>query len=285
MTELALSSDLNIITAEINSYKQVAGQSLFEIGKRLKHVKENDLVHGQWYEWLGSIDVTPQTATRFIQVFEQFGNRTTSYGLPASKMFEMLSLPESVDREAFVQKEHTVPSTGERKTVDEMTVRELREVKKALQEAERRAKSAEEKLANMKPHVVIESVKVIPDDYDDLKQQAITAQRLNNENVVLNRKNQELVQQLTSARNADVSLRKVREQCIHIMRELTGNHTVMIMEISKLEGNAEAMEIINEYGSRLTNFVNTAIRDLNEFAQIKQTNGGIEIEYTIDTSR
>ncbi|MGW8957120.1 DUF3102 domain-containing protein [Paenibacillus sp. NPDC055715] len=89
---------------------------MFEIGKRLKPVKENDLVHGEWEKWLNSVDIIPQTARKMIQAYEQF----------SSKMFEMRSLPKTIDREEFITQGHIVPSTGQQKTVKEMTVRELR---------------------------------------------------------------------------------------------------------------------------------------------------------------
>lgn len=131
-----LSTDLNVITAEIRAYQRVAGEAIFEIGRRLKHVKENDLAHGQFGEWCESIGINKYEASRFIKVYEEVGGSklSTYANLGLNALYLIATLPPA-ERE----KPHKIPTTGEVKTVDEMTVRELREVKKALKEAEKRA--------------------------------------------------------------------------------------------------------------------------------------------------
>ncbi|WP_353054478.1 hypothetical protein [Bacillus thuringiensis] len=136
-----LSNDINVITAEIKSYQQIAGQSIFEIGRRLKHVKENDLAHGEYGKWLEGMGIDRTLATRLMKVSSEFNlNYATSHNLGLNVLYEIATLqPEQRD------KPHTILSTGEEKTVDEMTVRELREVKKALKEKEKQLQQETEK--------------------------------------------------------------------------------------------------------------------------------------------
>lgn len=184
MSELELSNDLNVITAEINSYKQVAGQAIFEIGRRLKHVKENDLVHGEWKLFLESIDMSKSQADRFIKVFKEYdlGKLPDVGNIGLSVLYEISTLPPEERG-----KEHTL-SSGEAKTVDEMTVRELQEVKKALKQAEQEKCRLAERLTeerNKQPEVIEKEIvkEVVPEhikmELDSTKRQlAYTTKQL-----------------------------------------------------------------------------------------------------------
>lgn len=150
-----LSADINVIAAEINAYKRVAGEAIFEIGRSLKHVKCNPelyglpvgrdkdgsviVARGAWGDFLFSISMEDSQARRHITVAERLGNRETSHDKGLDALYLIATFP--VEQR---EQPHTIPSTGATKTVDEMTVRELREVKKALREAEARAEKAEQ---------------------------------------------------------------------------------------------------------------------------------------------
>lgn len=178
MNELQLSNDLTTIETEIKSYQNIAGQSIFEIGRRLKHVKENDLAHGEWSNWLKSVNFNDSQARKFIKVSDEFQNRSTSNTLGVEALYQIATLPEPERT-----KEHTT-SSGETKTPDEMTVRELRELKKQLkqrdeqnaqlqsqveqaQRSEEIAKKQLEDAESREPEVIEKYME--PEDYQETK--------------------------------------------------------------------------------------------------------------------
>ena len=129
LNELQLSNDLTTIETEIKSYQNIAGQSIFEIGRRLKHVKENDLAHGEFGKWLAKVNLNHWVAQKMIKIASNPElNTTMSSHLGMEALYEISTLPEPEHT-----KEHTT-SNGEIKTLDEMTVRELRELKKQLKQ-------------------------------------------------------------------------------------------------------------------------------------------------------
>ena len=180
MNELQLSNDLTTIETEIKSYQNIAGQSIFEIGRRLKHVKENDLAHGEFGKWLEKVKLTNQQAHRFMKVSQEYekSNLTTSLNLGLNVLYQIATLPEEERT-----KEHTT-SKGEVKTPDEMTVRELRELKKQLkqrdeqnaqlqsqveqaQRSEEIAKKQLEDAESREPEVIEKYME--PEDYQSIK--------------------------------------------------------------------------------------------------------------------
>lgn len=177
---------LEKLVIEIKFYSQQSAQSVIEIGKRLIQAKEQ-IPHGQWGKWLKEqFNYTERTAQRFIKCAERFGNTTTSSHLNPSIMFELLALPEETT-EQFV-KEHNV---------EEMSVRELREVMRKQKEAEEklnqmqlenqiqvdnlrlkneRLRDANNVLENKlrsagEPVIVEQPVQVFPPDYERIKRE------------------------------------------------------------------------------------------------------------------
>lgn len=123
---IELSTDINGTNApanhaEINAFQQVAGEAIFEIGRRLKHVKENDLAHGEWTKWCEeSLNMTRHNANRFIRVYNRFSDGTPEYQLP-NALRVLDELTSFTDEQ--LEQEYELPN-GEKKKPTEMSRRQ-----------------------------------------------------------------------------------------------------------------------------------------------------------------
>ena len=158
MNEITLSNNLSQIELEISHHKQIAGQSIWEIGRRLNHVKENDLAHGEFGKWLDKIGIHYREANRMMTVAKQLPNVTTLSDLGSSALYLIATLPEEEKQEQIQRIEDG----------DTPTVRELKEVKNKLklsQQANELLKSENEALKSSKVEVRETIKEVVPDDY------------------------------------------------------------------------------------------------------------------------
>lgn len=137
--EMAVAGEVRSITAitdEIIFYKNVGGQAVIEIGKRLIEAKAQ-LKHGEWLPWLSEkVEFSETSAQRFMQLAREYGNTSLVGDLGTSKALALLALPAS-ERENFASEKHVV--NGEEKSVAEMSKRELEEAirQRKLAELER----------------------------------------------------------------------------------------------------------------------------------------------------
>lgn len=158
MNEIILSNNLSQIELEINHHKQIAGQSIWEIGRRLNHVKEHNLVHGEFGEWLDKIGIHYREANRMMTVAKQLPNVTTLSDLGSSALYLIATLPEEEKQEQIQRIEEG----------DTPTVRELQAVKKKLQlsqQANQLLRDENERIKLSKVEIKETIKKVIPDDY------------------------------------------------------------------------------------------------------------------------
>lgn len=247
MNELSLSSDINVITAEINSYKQIAGQSIWEIGRRLNYVKENDLAHGEFGEWLETVGINHPEANRMMKVAKEIPYSSTLTNLGTTALYLITTLPEEERT-----KEH-ITEKGEAKTPDEMTVRELQELKKQLKSKDEQIATQARMIDNLseqEPQVIEKKVVVekIPADYENLKTT-----------------NEQLEKQLSSVRN-DLKMKKMQydllEQNTESAKTLEANIKALQQKEKSIDQRVKATIEFNDLMREIETFFDTKMASL-----------------------
>lgn len=138
---------IETITEEIIFYKNVGGQAVIEIGRRLTEAKAQ-LKHGEWLPWLREkVEFSETSAQNFMRIAREYGNTHLVGDLGASKALVLLALPAS-ERENFASEKHLV--NGEEKSVSEMSKRELEEAIRQRKIAELKAAETARELDRQK---------------------------------------------------------------------------------------------------------------------------------------
>ena len=169
MNEIALSNNLSQIELEISHHKQIAGQSIWEIGRRLNHVKEHNLVHGEFREWHENLGLDKDFAYKSMKIAKELPNVETLRHLGTTALHLIATLPEEEKEEQIQRIEDG----------DTPTVRELQEVKKKLKlskEVNEQLRAENEKIKSSKVEVKETIKEVVPDDYkatQDLNKQLL----------------------------------------------------------------------------------------------------------------
>ena len=164
MNEVALSNNLSQIELEINYHKQIAGQSIWEIGRRLNHVKENDLAHGEFRSWHEKLGLDKDFAYKSMKIAKELPNVETLRHLGTTALHLIATLPEEERKNQINRIEQG----------DNLTVRELQTIKKKFSKALGRIAELEASEPQPKEVVkeVIKEVRVTPPDYQEALQKA-----------------------------------------------------------------------------------------------------------------
>lgn len=221
MNEIALSNNLPQIESEIREEKENVGKSFWEIGRRLNHVKENDLAHGQFLEWLKAIDIERTLAHRMMKVAKELPNVATWQHLGNRALYLLATLPEEEKQEQIEKIEQ-----GETPTV-----KELEEVKRKLKLKDQALEAVKGELERVKETKTTEKViekEIIPDDYQ-------ATQDLNKQ---LLGKNKDLSDELDSVKR---SLR-LKEASYEMLEQETSEALALKESIEHLRADKEKLE-------------------------------------------
>ena len=229
MQEIALSNNLAQIEYEIREHKAKIGESIWEIGRRLKHVKENDLTHGQFLNWVETVGIARNEAQKYIRIVNELSpNYETFNNLGLSALYLIATLPDEVKQEQLNRIEEG----------DNPTVRELQDLRRQLNLSkadnkilqEKNERLADQALKGLEKKTVTKEVvkEVVPDDYTATKQ-------LNN---TLLEKNKNLVDELDSVKRS----LKLKEASYQLLEKETSEAIALKDSLEHLRADKQKLE-------------------------------------------
>ena len=229
MNEIALSNNLAQIEYEIREHKAKIGESIWEIGRRLKHVKENDLTHGQFLNWVETVGIARNEAQKYIRIVNELSpNYETFNNLGLSALYLIATLPDDQKQEQIERIEEG----------DNPTVRELQEVRRQLNLAraanenlrEKNERLAEQALKGLEKKTVTKEIvkEVFPADYNE----AIGS------NLDLMERNKELVDRLDSVERS----LKMKEAAYRLLEQETSEAIALKDSLEHLKADKQKLE-------------------------------------------
>lgn len=259
MNQLALSTDLTVITAEIIAHKGMMSQNVFEIGARFKHAKESLVPHGEWESYCDDIcGITSRNARRYINVYTRFSNRTLVSDMGLKKM-DMLTAFDDEELETPAE----LPSGDIKKPID-MSQKEIEQYKQAQRLAERRADEAEaSKALALAEHTQqqasllaqIEQLKgTDPDSLQRIAELELQIGRehqlaLDNIRLQVDMKNMErdFTEKITKKEDSAHSIRKLRESLRNMVSVVTSEQSNAKYHYSLVVGQKGANEAVQAF--------------------------------------
>lgn len=228
MQEITLSNNLAQIELEINHHKQLAGQSIWEIGRRLNHVKENDLVHGQFMDWYKGLGIDKDFASKSMKIAKELPNFETFRNLGTTALHLIATLPDEAKQEQIERIEQG----------DNPTVRELQEVRRQLNLAraanenlrQKNERLEEQALKGLEKKTVTKEIvkEVFPADYNE----AIGS------NLDLMERNKELVDRLDSVERS----LKMKEAAYRLLEQETSEAIALKDSLEHLKADKQKLE-------------------------------------------
>lgn len=243
MQEIALSNNLSQIELEINYHKNIAGQSIWEIGRRLNHVKENDLAHGQFMSWLRKVEIDHTSAKRMMKIANELPNSATLHHLGTTALYLIASLPEEEQKNQINRLEQG----------DSLTVRELQLVKKKFSKALGRIAELEASESQPKEVVkeVIKEVQVTPPDYQEALRKARESEAYAERNAFLEHQLNQLSEQREKANKYD-----------DIERAIEQGRDQLNEQQKEIASTKEAIAFLKKGNQFLANFGGVAYLDI-----------------------